>query len=561
MKTPILKTLTQILTLSALSVCFARRLGIRASVYLLAYFTALNVLAANKIVTGGTTVESDQTYESIATNAALLVTITDTNNQTRYEGTNITLSATFGSGNGRYAAHITNGASAYLASSTMNSTGSTATAVFVRNPGSTLDLRDAKVTSLESHGLYALEGASVTLGGNITIETYSSVGIGLIAEDSSVINTGNLRITSEGEVVGVVRAFLDLGDSAYLHSINAYGVAVNSGTVSGVNTVIVADNNFAIRLTDANGSEVYLQDADITSGGATAIAVVGRNAGKVDKLVLDGGQITVTDGDIIATGSNSAGLMGGSAEITFKNGVITNAGSGNLINNSGSTTINFTGENVELTGNIIGNDTTNTTVHLNDSAITGTVSGNDASVIDLTVTGNDSAFTGDLTASGSSNVTVNGSDNATITGNITGSEDSAITIGGDGNIIIGDVTGSGSSTIDVTITGTNSGATGDITGSGDSQIIITGSDGVIISGTVTGNENAVIDLAVTGSDSIFIGDITASGSSNVTITGSDDATITGNITGSEDSTITIGGDGPIIIGDVTGSGSATIDIG
>ncbi|MDR1144697.1 MAG: hypothetical protein LBK71_00995, partial [Verrucomicrobiales bacterium] len=88
MKTPILKTLTRILTLCALSVCFARRLGVRASVYLLAYFTALNVLAENKVVTTGTESEADKIYEAVSGTAALQVS----GSETFYSGTRLTLS-------------------------------------------------------------------------------------------------------------------------------------------------------------------------------------------------------------------------------------------------------------------------------------------------------------------------------------------------------------------------------------------------------------------------------------------------------------------------------------
>ncbi|MDR1146439.1 MAG: hypothetical protein LBK71_09935, partial [Verrucomicrobiales bacterium] len=509
-----------LLTLCALSVCFAaKRLGIRASVYLLAYFTALNVFAQNKYVNSGTVTETGQTYESIANQAALQVI----SNQTLYQGTNITLSATFDTNNGRYGAYAGNYGRIELTDSAITTTGSGGRGVVLT--GTATGALTRVVISTEgdgAHGILPDYHASVELN-DVSITTSGSDADGIHGAymNIPVVRFNNLTIVtygensqgiaSEGSGTTLGTSFSGNGLRVTTHGWNAAGLQSSGGVVMDVTDFVIRTDGDRARGADRGNSRDSIWH--LTSG---TIETSGSGADGFMLHGYGGGETVFTDVVIRTTGTDAAGIylsgLGNASSVehgpvVFNGGSVT-ATQGLAVRIAGfqNPSLTFqagavvTGDVVAVDSgtNISGNYDYGYTLNLTDSTLDGAITNLSPGTDGLTVNLTQSAVTGDLTGSGTSLTVVT-------------LDDSALT--------------------------------GDVTANDEAVIIITGSNGGVIIGDLTGNDNAVIDVIVSGSDSAILGDIAQNDDAAVTITLDTGATGQGgyhggNLITGEDSTWT-----------------------
>ncbi|MDR1304144.1 MAG: autotransporter outer membrane beta-barrel domain-containing protein [Verrucomicrobiales bacterium] len=437
-----------LLTLCALSVCFARRLGVRASVCLLAFFTALNVLAQNKVVTGGATVvESDQTYESTATQAALQVS----GSGSLYSGTNIILSATFNTGSGRYGAYAYGQSRIELHGGTITTTGSTgygaqftntttgllsqvvidtsgngAHGIMMNAPAmatqsSSVELRDVSITTSGSaadgiHGVYS--GGPVVRFTNLTVRTSGDLSAGLATEGGSVaagtsfLGTG-LRVVTTGQ--------------------NARGLQIYGGITDITDFVIQTHGNDSLGVvrTNATNGRIYLTSGTVETSGSAAHGFY--------FIGLASAETILTDVAIKTTGQDAHGVVisGGPHDLlVFKGGSVT-AEQGHAVRISGHNNHVITFQDgAAITGEVTVADSGTKpdgsydygyTLNLTDSTLDGNLTNLSSGTNGLTVNLTQSAATGDLTGSGTSLTVVN-LDNSALIGDIAANDAAVITV-------------------------------------------------------------------------------------------------------------------------------------
>ncbi|MDR1144556.1 MAG: hypothetical protein LBK71_00260, partial [Verrucomicrobiales bacterium] len=504
MKTPILKTLTRILTLCALNVCFAaKRLGIRASVYLLAFFTALNVFADNKVVTTGTWTEADKTYTAASGTAALQVS----GSETFYSGTRLTLS---GSG-GQYGAYVydqgrldlhdvtgSGGAVSYghaayaTGSSTMTISGGTFTTAGNNSRGlyytdtSTGRVENVSINTvgLNSYGLYVTSSNQVD-GQNLTVETFGDHGHAVFYSNSSTGSISGLTATTRGyTAVGILLeshdSWLEVENFAVrTEGDNGFGVTVGANTDNpygyGDNTMILRSGTivttgsigYAVRIAGVGNNTMLMHNVTVETSGQDAAGIYSYHGSnghqdKTNTIVMDGGSVRAANGPAVQIGVT---------------GTTTSTDPDVAASRGGAYDITLTG-GAQLSG---------TSAFELVNRVTGTLADGEPYTVDamnlVNVTVEDGVtLSGDTNIKGSSTATLN-LDDSTLTGNITGIEDTNLTL--------------------------------------------SGSNGATITGTVSGNDNAVIDLTVSGSNSTLLGDITQNDDAAVTITLDDHATGTG----------------------------------
>ncbi|MDR1303877.1 MAG: autotransporter outer membrane beta-barrel domain-containing protein, partial [Verrucomicrobiales bacterium] len=430
----------KLIILSALSVGFAaKRLGIRASVYLLAYFTALNVFAqpinraANiDLVTGGT-------YYSRTANGVVYL-INDGSSKTASDNvlySNVT---------GAIGIQVTGTGSALVGRNLAIYTG-----IKLDASGNALDSADhitsdpAKFVPLTT--VYSNDGILVTNGAYLEADGLKIVTNGREANGANhgirVSNSGTVKLSN----VDITAAS---GDATYGMIVNSFSVAdIRGGTIvsasyyaigvdshavvtgSGLNlagtTGVRADRGSAVTLTDsfivgtgyvASGAAMITAN-NVRVIGTTGISLFNRHADETDgaRVIINGGSLEVTGALITVSDSFEA------PDFTEPHAVILN---GAQVTNSGSILVRASGSQAALdvtfndmtvnAGDVVGYGSSSVTMHLNDSALTGNVTGNDAAAVAVTLSGSDSTLLGDITQSGSSAVTVILNDSATGTG-------------------------------------------------------------------------------------------------------------------------------------------------
>ncbi|MDR1146037.1 MAG: right-handed parallel beta-helix repeat-containing protein [Verrucomicrobiales bacterium] len=449
MKTPITKPLTLILTLlCALSV------------------SALNVLADNKVVTTGTVTEADQTYEAVSGTAALYVY----NPGASYNGTNIVLSATFDTGAGRYGVYANNQASLSLTGGSITTTGSGGGkhGVYLNNSSSG-ELHGVAVTTHNGNGVNVLNSSTATIsGGTITLTGTSGYGLnvsntssafieraviiannpehfrgyGIAAGNHSTVTGTNLTINTQGpRAYGLqveTGAMATIYDTAITTSgSSAVGVMVNivaGGAVSVARLYDVAitttgEGAFGLSggySTFSGTSAIYATNVRVNTYGANAAAIyLDSSPDRLNVLEIDGGAYAAADGAGLVI-SNRISDSANEYQVTIKGGAEITGTAALVVKENEAPTGHQTlvTISVEEASKLIGGadfeGSTNTTLNLDNSSLTGNVSGNDHAVVDLTVSGSNSTLLGDITQSGSSAVTVILDNNATGKGGYNG---------------------------------------------------------------------------------------------------------------------------------------------
>ncbi|MDR1305834.1 MAG: autotransporter outer membrane beta-barrel domain-containing protein [Verrucomicrobiales bacterium] len=440
MNTPILKTLTRILTFCALSA------------------SALNVFADNKVVNTGTVTESDRIYESTDSYAALQVS----GSGVQYSGTNITLSATHNNGNGRFGANVYEQGSLVLYSSTISALVGPGVRVYGT---STAHLENISITVVQTNqGIY-VENSSVYLK-NFDVTTNGGTGI-VISTGSgtfSVLDSGTITTSGE-DAWGLMASGTLIANDLTVKTSGTRGrgvvvtgdgyVELNRATIEclGLQAGVggIGESSAAALLTTGAG-QIIVNDSDIRSSAAgvlcggnggsvelnnSSLSVTGTNvvldmSGIAKSIIVRGGTLSSQGGDLLHVENRVAGatyvilsdvdtttaggIVTGTNFVTGTMNILINGGSGIIgdVTNSGGGALTLSLNDSALTGDVFGsNDSTITITGSNNATISGTVSGNDNAVIDVTVSGPGSSFTGDLTQSDHSQITITITDGAT----------------------------------------------------------------------------------------------------------------------------------------------------
>jgi outer membrane autotransporter protein len=249
------------------------------------------------------------------------------------------------------------------------------------------------------------------------------------------------------------------------------------GTVTGSNTrIIYRGTDYAVRFADGGNALLHLENPTIETDTAAGIfTVVGRNGVKTVEII--GGTIDAPNTPLINTSTNGNGSAN-TMHVTVSDGarLITNG----LINDEVTT----------------GGTVTLTLDHADATQAGGLTAGSGAQG-DMTVNvNNGSGIIGDVVNNGHGNITIN-LDDTNLTGNSANTNDGSLTINGKNSGIIGDLTASGTATIDVTVSGPGSSFTGDIAQHDDSTITVILDTGAIGSGGFAGGN------LITGEDSAW----------------------------------------------------------
>ncbi|MDR1304813.1 MAG: PEP-CTERM sorting domain-containing protein [Verrucomicrobiales bacterium] len=311
--------------------------------------SALNVFAANKVVTSSTT-ESNQSYDDSDTTTQSALNVTTSG--VTYTGTNITLSATNSAvtpldtaiGNGAY---IDNGASLSLTGGSITTSGSF------------------------GHGVYLINASSGTLN-NVTIksEGYGSYGVRVEAAATTLTLTGANISTKGRSAPGIV--FLEAGSGTVSNvniettGIDAHGVCINTTTSLNTSTLTLTDANISVTGGGANaldfrsnstvtvnlnsntitGNIRVIQAATLTLSGSNGTVITGNVSGTTGAVIgitlsdagtkLVGNVSRTADSEINLTLGAGALFHGGGTlnNLTLDNGAILGYTNGLLVTDS-----------------------------------------------------------------------------------------------------------------------------------------------------------------------------------------------------------------------------------
>ncbi|MDR1304738.1 MAG: hypothetical protein LBK76_05890, partial [Verrucomicrobiales bacterium] len=382
----------------------------------------LTVFADNKVVTSGTVVESGSTYASVSNQAALQVS----GSETLYEGANLTLSATFNTGNGKYGAFADNQARLVLSGGTITTSGSSGA---VGNGGHALYVTgsataraeqiDIRTAGDEAFGIWAINTATLSLR-DAVIETTGNGGRGVYL---SLLATGTLtnidiRTTgSNGVGVYTTNAQATLLDVT-IDTTGDHGVGIDSwgsdSTISGTRVTVNTAGVDAHGILVVNGGTVMLRDSAVTTRQAAVINIYDSTyrpgSGAPSRVILSGGTYDANGNALVGAriaNDSSTALDTANAIVEIEHATVSGA---QLLNNQLATgTIALTLTDVDATNaggiTVSGSNAGVTTVTVNaGSGVNGAVinSGSGA----LTVNLNNSALTGDVTNTGAGTLTI-----------------------------------------------------------------------------------------------------------------------------------------------------------
>jgi outer membrane autotransporter protein len=314
-------------------------------------------------------------------------------------GTSITTSGTGANGINTSAGTVNASNISILTSGTgANGVKATNTPVTISNSS----IRTTGLTSIgiTSNGFTArLRGSNLQIvatgdnGGGITAVTTSQ----FFLDSSSVLTTG---VNSIGANLATGASMTLTNDTITTQGINSYGLSV-----SNTNTLL-SGTNLTVATTAAGSYGAVVQSGGSLSLSNTSITTSNSNASAL--AVLAGGgstsTVTITGGSLTANQSDAILAQAGAANITLQNGTTVSGGSGNLLNASAASSINFTAtNNVVLNGNVLSDTTSIVNMNLlNNSTWTGAATNLTSLTIDPSVwnvTAN-SNITGTLTNAG-----------------------------------------------------------------------------------------------------------------------------------------------------------------
>ncbi|MDR1145159.1 MAG: autotransporter outer membrane beta-barrel domain-containing protein [Verrucomicrobiales bacterium] len=259
--------------------------------------SALNVLAQNLIVTSDTTVSGTH-YENSSSQAALWNDGTWT-----VTGSDVTLTGTAATGNGRMGAYLSGGGTLNLSSGTVSAN---LYGIYLTNTSAgVLDNLVITTTGSGGHALLITNAATARVG-QINIHTTGSVAYGLYATGSnSTLTVGdNAQISTNGDNArGILiqsRVVATFGDGLRVETTgttsDSTGIQVINGKATvGANAVIQTQGGFGIQISGTNGTE-------LSFGDGLQVTTAHRQAANVNP----GGQLYLGSNAVLTSASNAA---------------------------------------------------------------------------------------------------------------------------------------------------------------------------------------------------------------------------------------------------------------
>ncbi|MDR1145567.1 MAG: autotransporter outer membrane beta-barrel domain-containing protein [Verrucomicrobiales bacterium] len=445
--------------------------------------SALNVLAENKLVDSGTVVEADKSYNApkgdtaalVVRNAGATYDGTNITLSSTFSGPGYGLYAARAIGSATlYLSGGTLSSTAGRGLNVQDLSVATLNDVTINGRGgiwmtgtATLSMEGGSIaTDGASDGVYfaysstvTLKGVNIRSNGNGVYGRYDST---VIAEDTDIVTTGSnatgvfLTPSSTGTLTNVtIRTEGDNSMGVHARS-NTSTITLTGGTITttGNNSPgVYTTANGAVVLTDAavgttgdnspgvfaNSGRVSGSNVTLTTTGSGASAIHADNSA-VDSwgastVIFQDSTLSAAQGDLVTT--STAAIV---ATVVLDHVQATNGG--NLATAQGEAELILTIINSAVNGDIVSADSSHAIVNLDDSTqtgdthgyadstvtitgsngatITGTVSGNDNSVIDLDLTGPGSSFTGDIIQNDDAAVALTLNDSASGQGGYTG---------------------------------------------------------------------------------------------------------------------------------------------
>ncbi|MDR1146300.1 MAG: hypothetical protein LBK71_09225, partial [Verrucomicrobiales bacterium] len=505
-----------------------------------ASYTGTGVLLTSTLTSLGTTMDHNRYVAQINDQGALAL----------FSSTVINSGTPAGSGDQKGGIYIGGTSTGYLENVTVWVLG-----MYQNNPVrvadfSTLTVRGGSYTlgafdrSNATH-VFHIEGSSVATLENVNVRNEGVNGYGIAADRSTVfIIGGTVTTVGGGNSWGVSANYSELwlehtvinalGNNAIgirsannsMYHLDGVAITVSSanpnagiylesgGSVDGTGVTI---DSVSYGVYSNHGASLNLTDSSITTSGTRAVLEILLNSGSDTNMVFTGGTLARTEDGNLLHLTGTAGAI----NVTFNGVDLTNGG--DIVtgtNNATVNTVSMTGDSdwhgdvvvshtstltldldhSAMTGNIDASDNAVITVtSSNGTTSTGTVSGNDHAIIDLTVSGSHSALFGDIAQHDHAVVTITIDNGATSSGgyhggNLITGADSAWTFNKDSHVNNG--INHGTFNIgDHEVTFDNLTNTGTLTISVNSD---TGAGGTIITGTADGEGTVHIDTTGNG---------------------------------------------------------------
>ncbi|MDR2462359.1 MAG: PEP-CTERM sorting domain-containing protein [Verrucomicrobiales bacterium] len=539
----------------------------------------LTVTAANKTVSSGSVVESGSSYSDLYSPAALEVY----NPGSSYTGTGITLSA---SSNYAYGAYAHDQGALALTGGSITTTGNSGYGIFLN--GSSSGRGENVVINTAGTSAYgafatnsstlALTGGTVTTGGlygnaillygnssgrleNVTVGTAGVSSHGVLVDGTSTLTlTGGAITTSESSGFGVYLSNYSSGtvEDVVVNTAgdNSFGVYLNSfSALTATNTVISTTGNNAHGIYAGGSSSAVFDGLQVTTSGSNAAALFAWG----DSYVNLGTNVRL---EAAGPGGEGAGALGALSGATVEGvGAEIISAQGGAVRVAGSSTLALTDSRLQgIHGIIVAYQGTGTSV-VDISG--GTVdAANNAVYVQPNAAGSASDENAVINISGAtitSGTLVNNNEtwnSGTLTVNFNQSD-----LTNAGGIIVGD----GNNSVTTVNVNGGSGIHGDVSNSGSGTLNVN-LDHSSLTGNITGSGNARLEVTITGPGSALHGDVAANGASVISLTIGADALFDGGGTLSSltlESGAILGFDGGLLVtgGTITVAGGILVDFG
>jgi hypothetical protein len=459
----------------------------------------LTLLAQNAVITTSTTEIGPISYHDVSGTSALTVTGNGVANGVVYNGTDITLTATYTgsyalpSKNLAHGAYVTSRATLTLTGGTVSTSGVIGHGIVLAySSNATLNNVNIKTTRNGSYGVYAESSGSNTLamtGGSITTGGQNAYGM-RIDNSSGTIRDVNIETKESGAIgVSTINCTLTLtGGTITIDGNLASGIAMynTTGILSNVN--IKTKGEYGYGVSAISSSTLILTGGTITTEGYD-------NANGIRLGTYSSG--TVRDVNIETKGEYSSGVYAEEAD-----------------------TLTLIDSDINSTGNALYFYSSNGTVSLNHNTWTGDIAIEESATLALTGS-NGTVLTGDVKSG-------NPEYDEYQAGSTIG-----ITLSDEGSKLIGNVTHSDISTVTLTLAdGAAFIGSGTLTSLtlGDNTILgYTDNGPLVIDGTLAIGDNILIDFSSLTETGLY----TVLDWSDASVTGDDITAEKFNIAGTE----------------------------
>ncbi|MDR1144977.1 MAG: hypothetical protein LBK71_02430, partial [Verrucomicrobiales bacterium] len=365
---------------------------------------------------------------------------------------------------------VSNSSTLFLSSSTLTTNGG-GRGIYISNTSAAI-LDNIQVTAVNGGGI-SVSAASSLLASDLHLDiSGTAVLTGLVAGDGATATISGLTIIKGNggaacvSVVADAQVTLSDVDITVTSGSEASGLSVGyTGVLTATNVRIAVTggvHNDGLHFGSDGAATMTLTNADITvdSPDSQVIYLASSSPIGADEhhtLVINGGRLSATQGTVIAVNPQSKdnynldlySTYQGNYELTLRDVAmsgtsaleITSVRSGTWSDGTVGTVdmpTNFIlhTERATISGDANFHGSSTSTLNLDDSTLTGNVSGNDHAIVDLTVSGSHSALLGDIAQNDNAVVTITIDNGATGSGGYSGGnlitgEDSAWTFNQD----------------------------------------------------------------------------------------------------------------------------------